>query len=324
MSRDDIVADRRVTFDDSVTDASSPTVSERGTYVCATHPDFTGSLYLHRRSTGTLERVAEFSYGVAAPLVLASGGLVVATLGGRLAYLDPNGHERRWQYETPSSLPNPPVVADHLIAVDFRGRVVALDPVDGRLVWERELSGVVDARPVEADGTVYVAGTETLTAFSVVDGERRWTADCETLADPVVVADGVVVPQTDGSVECYDRATGDRRWRTPLDATPVNHAFADDESVYVADRAGGVVRLDATEGRPVWQREANEETVFLGETRDGLVSCTREACRRRCRETGDLLDGVEVPTGVDAWSATAGRTVGSGTTGIVVVSLGGG
>lgn len=306
-------------LDDAVSTVSSATASERAVYVGITYSPFTGGLYRHPTPSGRVELVAKFPYGIVSSPVLTPQRLLIASLGGRLIAFDRNRHEQQWEHRLASSLPTSPIVSDCLVSVDFRGRVVGIDCETGHRLWKRELSGLVDSQPVAADGYVYVAGTDCLAVFSSTDGKCHWKADCETLDAPLLCANSIVVPQTDGSVRCYDRLNGELRWQTQLGSGLVSDTVVDGESVYVAERSGSVHRLDSADGRRLWSRESGDESVSLTETQDGIVSCTASSCRRLDRQTGECHSSLELPAAAETWTVEHGRLIGTGSPGIVIL-----
>lgn len=156
---------------------------------------------------------------------------------------------------------------------DHAGNVYALSLDTGDVVWTAELRGRVDSPVAVADGTAYVVGRDPDTpaviigGFDAATGERAWPPaglrSNSTAGTAAVAGDGLVFV---GSADRTIRAIGDdgtERWRTLALSifSPAASLALDGGTVFAADIAGGMYRVDARDGGKLWSYHFSEETL---------------------------------------------------------------
>jgi outer membrane protein assembly factor BamB len=177
---------------------------------------------------------------------------------GRVHAVGTDGSER-WTYtfdpgERRGSAYGAPVVVDDRVYVTVSahrtagatGYLVAIE--DGEAVWRVEVGGEARAAPAYRDGTVYVATVDgQLTAVSE-GGEVLWertTADA-VFSTPAVDGDQVYA-LVKGSVAGFDRASGERNWRTTVGAAQINGLSVAQDGVYLGGNNVTALGRDGSE-----------------------------------------------------------------------------
>jgi outer membrane protein assembly factor BamB len=155
----------------------------------------------------------------------------------------------------------PALIGDRLFVADTDGTVAAVGSADGRVQWQRKTDFAFSAGP-DSDGRLLVLGTTggLVVALSTTDGSQTWSANVESeiLAVPRLHGDLVVVHTLDDNVHGLEAATGTQRWRYPYSAPILT--LRGSSSPVIADGAalvglsgGKLVKLDLTNGAPVWE-----------------------------------------------------------------------
>ena len=199
-------------------------------------------------------------------------------------------------------------MAGHDAGATGHNPAVDASSAPGAPAWTVTLpAGQAPASPVVGEDRVYVSvanydptPAETrLVAYALADGARLWERDLP-YADPTVPAlapdgDGsgtlyVVSGQDEGTTEpgtgvvlALDPATGDERWRWPLDRRLAGPPVVAGRRVYVTSTPYGdtaVHALDPTDGTELWSRGTGPvlhvaptvagDTVFTSTGRDRL------------------------------------------------------
>ena len=154
---------------------------------------------------------------------------------------------------------------------DQGGTVYAVSLESGSITWSAEMEGLVDSPVAVADGQVVAVARTTdpaqvvVVAFDEATGERSWPAlaiQANSTAGTAPSAGGgsVFIGSADRRVRALDAKGGSERWATLVLSlfSPVTSLAFDDESVFAADIAGGLYRLDAADGRRRWSYQLNE------------------------------------------------------------------
>ena len=132
----------------------------------------------------------------------------------------------------------------------------------GRVRWWSDTWGLTTA-PVVADETVYVGSgirNESLFAFDRTSGERRWRAPIDDdIERAIAVGDGTVYASA-GGVYAIDAESGEREWTDHTDTT--RGLALDGDTVYATSGGGGpVVALAADDGEERWRRDVHSLTA---------------------------------------------------------------
>ena len=154
---------------------------------------------------------------------------------------------------------------------DQGGTVYAVSLESGSITWSAEMEGLVDSPVAVADGQVVAVARNTdpaqvvVAAFDEATGERSWPAlaiQANSTAGSAPSAGGgsVFIGSADRRVRALDANGGSERWATLVLSlfSPVTSLAFDDESVFAADIAGGLYRLDAADGKRRWSYQLNE------------------------------------------------------------------
>jgi len=154
---------------------------------------------------------------------------------------------------------------------DQGGTVYAVSLESGTITWSAEMDGRVDSAVAVADAQVVAVARNTDTAqvvvaaFDEATGERSWPAQAiqaNSTAGTAPSAGGgsLFIGSADRRVRALDTDSGTERWATLVLSlfSPATSLAFDDESVFAADIAGGLYRLDAAGGGRRWSYQLNE------------------------------------------------------------------
>lgn len=154
---------------------------------------------------------------------------------------------------------------------DGAGTVYAVSLETGAISWSEVMDGRVDSALAVSDGRVVAVARNTDTAqvlvaaFDEATGERSWPAlaiQANSTAGTAASAGGgsLFIGSADRRVRALDAADGTDRWATLVLSlfSPASALAFDDQSVFAADIAGGLYRLDAADGGRAWSFQSNE------------------------------------------------------------------
>jgi outer membrane protein assembly factor BamB len=154
---------------------------------------------------------------------------------------------------------------------DRAGTVYAVSLETGAISWSEEMDGRVDSAVAVSDGRVVALARNTDTAqvvvaaFDEATGERSWPAlaiQANSTAGTAASAGGgsLFIGSADRRVRALEAADGTERWATLVLSlfSPATALAFDDQSVFAADIAGGLYRLDAADGGRAWSYQLNE------------------------------------------------------------------
>jgi outer membrane protein assembly factor BamB len=154
---------------------------------------------------------------------------------------------------------------------DQDGTVYAVSLESGTITWSAEMDGRVDSAVAVADAQLVAVARNTDTAqvvvaaFDEATGERSWPAQAiqaNSTAGTAPSAGGgsLFIGSADRRVRALDTDSGTERWATLVLSlfSPATSLAFDDESVFAADIAGGLYRLDAADGGRRWSYHLNE------------------------------------------------------------------
>lgn len=154
---------------------------------------------------------------------------------------------------------------------DQDGTVYAITLETGAISWSEEMDGRVDTAVAVSDGQVVAVARNTDTAqvvlagFDEATGERSWPAlaiQANSTAGTAPSAGGgsLFIGSADRRVRALAATDGTERWATLVLSlfSPATSLAFDDQSVFAADIAGGLYRLDAADGGRAWSYHLNE------------------------------------------------------------------
>ncbi len=219
-----------------------------------------------------------WTYDAGGPLVAAPAvtgeRVLVASLSGRLAALEPDGHPA-WTVDLHERLYGSPLVLGDLVLLGVDGgALVALDAASGVLRWKLSAEHDVDTAPAPFEGGAVVAAGPQLIALRR-DGTVRWRykARKKIFASPAVADNGMVVFGDQSHRVTALGPDGRQRWvfdaGADVDAAP---AIGDDGVVYAGSDGGEIVALELATGALRWRRSVGGKVRGpLGLGRDGTV-----------------------------------------------------
>lgn len=199
---------------------------------------------------------------------LASSGEVSAlTLTG----------ESRWHWSAQQVLLSGVTLSaegDKLYLGSAKGEVFALSSEAGQVVWQTSLSAEV-LSVTEYAGRVFArTANGRLQALDAISGRVLWILDHDQpslsvrgMADPVFVANGMLLGWEDGTVELVLQENGERIWETRI-ALPRGRSdiermidvqanlLFDGLKVYAAATQGKLTAMDVQSGRSAWTSDA--------------------------------------------------------------------
>ena len=187
---------------------------------------------------------------IAAPLGVDDSWLIAVTdtevLGihakdGQIAWRHPAGGVRLM----------PAIDGDHVYLGAQDGRVLALTLADGSQSWEKYLEGGVTAIAASR-GRVYAgAGDKQFYCLHAKNGSIEWPYRIGALTTGRIGVDDehVYFASLDNVIRALDRATGNRRWQTPLRERPIGGVSVHGRLVFVPTTGAQIRMLLDENGR---------------------------------------------------------------------------
>jgi outer membrane protein assembly factor BamB len=201
--------------------------------------------------------------------------VVAATDDGMAAFRRSDG-AKVWDTPLAARANTPVVVGSRAVTSTWEGDLVALDLGTGAVAWKVALGGA-SIGPPAADGTTVVVTWEEehrrgggAVAVEAATGRRRWALPLSPggISAPAITSDGaVVVVAGDLAAHALGLATGEERWRTPVEGAgspEVPPVAVGPGAVLTAHRLGGLDLLDAGTGRRTWQVRTDGAAVRGG------------------------------------------------------------
>ncbi len=194
---------------------------------------------------------------------LGPASVVAATDDGLAAFARSDG-SAIWDTALAERANTPVLVGRLAVTTTWEGSVVALGLDDGKVAWRMALPGP-SLGPAATDGTTVVATWDRpeqrsggAVAFDASTGRQRWAVALPGggISAPTVAGGSAVLVAGDLAAHALAMATGEERWRAPVDGAgspEVPPLAVDDRSVLVAHRLGGLDLLDAATGRRTWK-----------------------------------------------------------------------
>jgi len=222
---------------------------------------------------------------------------------GIVVALDLATGESLWEGDVGAPANSGISVADGLVLVgDVDGVVHALATSDGSERWNYEAGARLSGPPAILDGVSYLGTIDgQLHAIDLATGHSVWSAPVQTagpVGRSVAAADGLVyvgsaglAPEAPATLAAYDAASGELRWRQPLQAgSPGSPGIADGlvftaGSLDTGAEPSKAYAFDAVDGTPAW------DEPFVSPTQANLY---------RAAVTGDRLYLVSN----DGWAYT--------------------
>lgn len=158
----------------------------------------------------------------------AFGDVVLVSTTDRIVQAYDDRGRRGWRATFADIVQAPPVADGEggVLLVGLDGEVRRVDLEDGDERWSVKLSGDADAAPAVADGRVFTADRSgVLRAFALDDGSPLWETELERGALITADEERVFVTTDDGNTLAWDAETGEPRWTSAFDGSPVSSAI---------------------------------------------------------------------------------------------------
>ena len=133
-----------------------------------------------------------------------------------------------WRYQTEDDGPTAAVVAEGRVVFNTESCELEVLTEEGERVWKLWLGDPLLSMPAVADGRVFIAHPDSrgdrrhyLGAFALADGKPLWKQPIpgELITCPVLADGRVYATSLDGTLGCFEQATGELLWSEQKDAT---------------------------------------------------------------------------------------------------------
>lgn len=225
--------------------------------------------------------------------VAGDGVVYVAASTGLAVALEAATGQELWRADIEAAKPEPPALADGLLAFLGGEGVIVLDAETGDIAWSRTIlasnvaladgvlyvnnsgnlraldaatgddrwhfsgsNGVGNNAPAIADDMVYIGGVSSFHALEAATGEIQWQVDDLPIAGTAAIVDDALYLPTGVFIKAYDRHTGDELWST--------RSWGNDDEI----ERGATTPLTIIDGRILtYYRDDNSEAgiVALGD-----------------------------------------------------------
>jgi outer membrane protein assembly factor BamB len=241
---------------------------------------------------------AQVSSEVLSPPAIANDLVVVRSSDNRIFGLDAANGKRRWvvQRASPALVARTNagvVIAGSVVYAGFAGgKLVALNAATGALAWEATVStprgtteleriSDVTSLPAVADGVICaVAFQGRASCFDATNGNPLWSRDVSSAAGLAMDVRYVYVTDDKGSVQAFERASGNSIWKTDkLTLRQLTAPVSQGRFVAVADVQGYIHFLNredgalmgriASDGSPVVAALKTADRVLFAQTSKG-------------------------------------------------------
>ncbi|WP_330335343.1 PQQ-binding-like beta-propeller repeat protein [Streptomyces sp. NBC_00536] len=255
--------------------------------------------------------------------VVADGVVYVGDGAGSLYALDAISCDRKWvSHISDGFMAGPALAGGRLYAASTDGRLYVVDAATGTTQWTYSTGGAIfDSTPAVVNGVVYVGSRDQrLHAVDAASGAKKWTYFINGSHDPTcpAVANDVVFI-TGGSpgtgVHAISAASGARKWVNHVDEQQQIEASpaVADGVVYVGDREGRFLAIDAASGVKKWDIPTGDDVLFCS-------AAVIDGAAYAYGSNGNLY-AINVVTGAMKWTASVGYSIASSFTPAVVGGL---
>ena len=209
--------------------------------------------------------------------VWTPGGGVIVPDGESIRALRITDGGEVWAKAVGAGASAPPFVSGNRVIVPLESRaVVALDLATGAELW-RAPTGTVPGRIKAAAGRFYVVTANgTVCAFRETDGRSGWDYPTHMPAIGSVEVDGtnVYAALIDNTIRAYDARSGNDKWRSPLDARPVDGPTLLAGRLVLGLTSGEILTLDPAtgKGKQVVNPAITGATALTGMRLESVVS----------------------------------------------------
>jgi len=158
--------------------------------------------------------------------VLVGGGF--DKYGTGVFALDARTGERIWHFDQGERGPSAVVVDNGLCAFNTQScSAYVLRAKTGEVVWHKSLARIVDTQPAVKGNFIYLTFHPTLRSYSYLEcrtldsGNLLWQVQFpgKPVSAPIIDHDKAYVTSSNGTIDCYDAATGKTIWANPMQAS---------------------------------------------------------------------------------------------------------
>ena len=276
-------------------------------------------------------------------VALGATQVYVSTGFGRVVALDAASGAVNWVQDLDAPGSAAPTVANGLVYVVARdGRAWAIDEAQGRVAWQltgtpsgANLAGGSGAAVTSEIAVIPFPSGEVIGAFpqgglrrwsSVIAGERSGEAGAvaatDIASDPVIDGATVYAGNMSGRVVAMNVANGERLWTATEGAT--SPVWPVGGSVFLINDLNQLVRLNGSNGVPVWRTQLTEQEerrwfqritarpVHYGPILAGgrlIVASSDGVLRQFDPNSGASLGDIALPGGAASHPVVAGNTL---------------
>jgi len=241
---------------------STPTVSDNGVFYIGSYDK---NLYAFNPDSS--EPLASFATGAtvkySAPVVDSDGTVYYAGNKKVYAISAAPAMQKIWEAACGGDTQSTPIIGENAIYVCANsGKVFAFNKADGQKLWETSFGKSCSAAPAMGEnGSIYLCGNTNdggiVMAVNSSDGSIKWqvpsVAEYANSGVAIDLEGHVYVGDNDGTMTCYDQATGEIVWsfksQGKIRCTP---AVMDNGNICFGDGAGYFYVLNQN-GKPVYK-----------------------------------------------------------------------
>ena len=210
------------------------------------------------RNDGTLKWKYHTDDSVQSAPTIDGDTLYVGSDDDNVYAININDGSLKWKFTTGDDIKSSPAIWDSKVYVGSDdSQVYALDAQNGAEVWEYNAGSSVSSSPSldQRQSTLYV-GTEDgdLLALDMRDGLKKWnkTIASEVNSTPSIFGNNIAVSTTSGSVEIFNKFTGEGTWSfnpgyLPNVSGSMMSPVTSGGSLFVAADDGNVYSIDTDE-----------------------------------------------------------------------------
>lgn len=222
-------------------------------------PNNNGTLYVVDPATGQLLwslPLGNLLWG--SPVT--NGKLVfVTSLDHGLYAVDPASRSLAWKLDLGGSAPGAPALSSDgntLYVGSFAKKVVAVDAASGAIHWAADLQDRVWGTPALDGDSLYVADmTGNVYSLGVPNGKNAWPGlapDGAITANPLVLANGVLIATESGNVYAYDH-TGVKLWEASIGGKIYTTPVASGSRILIAPMSTDFLLAAIQDGKLLWK-----------------------------------------------------------------------
>ncbi len=181
--------------------------------------------------------------------------------------LDAITGDMAWAYQTEDDGPTAAVVSAGFVAFNTESCELEVLTIDGKPVWKKWLGDPLMSMPAIADGLVFQVfpfsrgdRRHYLGCFDLATGDERWKQPLngEIITAPILASERVHVTCLDGTVACFRQSDGKEVWKEAKQATSSPMVF--ESQCYFAQRRETEVPYD----EDIWELQQLEELCVRG------------------------------------------------------------